>query len=153
HPGDAVGAGSPLHHAYRQATTITWVGIVACQLGTAMAVRTEHASLRSVGLFTNKPLLGALGFAGAFALAGVYVPFAHTVLGTEALSAGQWALVAPFPFIVWGADELRRWYRRRPEATVVGSQAPAPSSSAMKPPLPDHASRATNRWAYGRLRE
>lgn len=86
-----------------------------------MAVRTEHASLRSVGLFTNKPLLGALGFAMVFALAGVYVPVANTVLGTEALSAGQWALVAPFPFIVWGADELRRWYRRRLEAARVSS--------------------------------
>jgi magnesium-transporting ATPase (P-type) len=53
HPGDDVGAGSPLHHAYRQATTITWVGTVVCQLGTAMTVRTEHAFLRSVGLFTN----------------------------------------------------------------------------------------------------
>ncbi|WOX15164.1 hypothetical protein [Streptomyces sp. N50] len=39
------------------------------------------------------------------------------------------------------------------EPAVVGSQAPAPSSSDMKPPLPDHASRATDRWAYGRLRE
>jgi len=123
HPGDDVGAGSPLHHAYRQATTVTWVGIVACQLGTAMAVRTEHASLRSVGLFTNKPLLAALGFAMVFALAGVYVPVAHTVLGTEALSAWQWALVAPFPFIVWGVDELRRWYRRRPGAAPVSSVA------------------------------
>ncbi|WP_405969525.1 cation-translocating P-type ATPase C-terminal domain-containing protein [Streptomyces sp. NBC_00988] len=113
HPGDDVGAGSPLHHAYRQATTVTWVGIVACQIGTAMAVRTEHASLRGVGLFTNKPLLAAL--------AGVYVPVVHTVLGTETLSAGQWALVAPFPFIVWGADEIRRWHRRRPGAAPISS--------------------------------
>ncbi|MFJ1556298.1 cation-translocating P-type ATPase [Streptomyces mirabilis] len=121
HLGDDVGTGSSLHHAYRQATTVTWVGIVACQLGTAMAVRTEHASLRSVGLFTNKPLLAALGFAMAFAAVGVYVPVAHTVLGTETLSASQWALIAPFPFIVWGTDELRRWYRRRLEAAPVGS--------------------------------
>lgn len=105
--------GQPLHHAYRQATTVTWVGIVACQIGTAMAVRTEHASLRGVGLFTNKPLLAAL--------AGVYVPVVHTVLGTETLSAGQWALVAPFPFIVWGADEIRRWHRRRPGAAPISS--------------------------------
>ncbi|WP_329241615.1 cation transporting ATPase C-terminal domain-containing protein [Streptomyces sp. NBC_01478] len=90
HPGDDVGSGSPLHHVHRQATAITWVGIVACRLGTAMAVRTEHASLRSVGLFTDKPLLAALGFAMAFALAGVYLPVAHTVLGTEALSTGQY---------------------------------------------------------------
>lgn len=113
-PGDPVGLGSPLHHTYRQATTVTWAGIVACQLGTAVAVRTEHASLRTVGLFTNKPLLAALGVALAFAAAAVYLPAAHTLLGTEALTPGQWALIAPFPLVVWGADELRRWYRRRP---------------------------------------
>lgn len=36
---------------------------------------------------------------------------------------------------------------------VVSSQAAAPWPSAMKPPLPAHASRPTNRGAYGRLRE
>ena len=30
HPGDAAGAGSPLHHVRRQATTVSWLGIVAC---------------------------------------------------------------------------------------------------------------------------
>ncbi|MFD4556602.1 cation-translocating P-type ATPase [Streptomyces sp. NPDC058469] len=156
HPGDDVGAGSPLHHAYRQATTITWVGIVACQLGTAMAVRTEHASLRSVGLFTNKPLLAALGFAMAFAVAGVYIPMAHTVLGTEALSAGQWALVAPFPFIVWGADELRRRHRRRPEATSVSSVA-GPDHTAVadlqREGLPDQEGQELNGPLHKRVHD
>jgi magnesium-transporting ATPase (P-type) len=31
-----------------------FLGIVACQIGTAFAVRTDHASLRSVGFFTNR---------------------------------------------------------------------------------------------------
>jgi magnesium-transporting ATPase (P-type) len=52
HPGDPVGAGTALHHAYQQATTMTFAGIVACQIGTAFAERTDHASLRSVGLWT-----------------------------------------------------------------------------------------------------
>ena len=30
-----------------------WLGIVACQIGTAFAARTDRASLRSVGLFSN----------------------------------------------------------------------------------------------------
>ena len=38
--------GSPLHDAYLQATTMTFLGIVACQVGTAFAARTERASLR-----------------------------------------------------------------------------------------------------------
>ena len=113
HPGDPVGAGSPLHHAYRQATTVTWLGIVACQVGTAFAARTEHASLRSVGVFTNKPLLGAIGIALAFAAVIVYLPALHGLFGTEALAPSQLAIVAPFPFIVWGADEIRRWIKRR----------------------------------------
>ena len=77
----------------------------------------------SLALFTSKPLLGALGFAVAFAAVGVQVSAAHTVLGGEVLSAGRWALVAPLPFLAWGADELRRWYRRGRGAPPVGSGA------------------------------
>ncbi len=113
HPGAPTGVGSPLHDAYRQATTVSWLGIVACQVGTAFAVRTEHASLRSVGVLSNRPLLGAIGIALAFAAAVVYLPPLHGLFGTEALSLSQLATVAPFPFIVWGADEIRRWLRRR----------------------------------------
>ena len=56
--GDPVGAGDPLHHAYLQATTMTFAGMVAGQIGTAFAARTERASLRSAGVFTNHLLLG-----------------------------------------------------------------------------------------------
>jgi calcium-translocating P-type ATPase len=112
HPGAATGPGSPLHYAYRQATTVAWLGIVACQVGTAFAVRTDHASLRSVGVFSNRPLLAGIAAALAFAAAIVYLPLMHTIFGTEALTLAQLAIVAPFPFIVWGADEIRRWLLR-----------------------------------------
>ena len=112
-PGDPTGPGSALHFAYRQATTVTWLGIVACQIGTAFAVRTEHASLRSVGVFTNRPLLGAIGVALAFAAIVIYLPLVHGLFGTEALAPSQLLIVLPFPFIVWGADEIRRWAKRR----------------------------------------
>ena len=112
-PGDDVGAASPLHDAYLQATTMTFAGIVACQVGTAMAARTEHASLRSVGLFTNRMLLWGIAFELAFAGVLVYVPFLQDVFGTAALGPAELALLASFPFIVWGADELRRAHLRR----------------------------------------
>ena len=59
HPGDDVGTGSPLHHAYIQATTMSFLGIVSCQLGTAFAARTDRGSLRSIGFFSNRLLLWA----------------------------------------------------------------------------------------------
>ncbi|HET9172288.1 MAG TPA: cation-transporting P-type ATPase [Actinospica sp.] len=113
HAGAAVGVGTPLHHVYQQASTAAWLGIVVCQIGAAFAARTDHASLRSVGVFTNRPLLGGIAVALLFAAIVVYLPAAHPVFGTAALTPGQLVAVAPFPFVVWGADEIRRALRRR----------------------------------------
>jgi uncharacterized membrane protein YdfJ with MMPL/SSD domain len=67
-------------------------------------------------VFTNKVLLAGIAVALAFAAALVYLPALHGFFGTEALSPAQLAIVAPFPFIVWGADEVRRLLRRRYQA-------------------------------------
>jgi magnesium-transporting ATPase (P-type) len=121
HLGDPVGPGSRLHHAYQQASTVAWLGIVACQIGTAFAARTERASLRAIGVFSNPALLVGIVFEIAFALALVYTPLLQPFFGTAALSTGQLALVAPFPLIVWGADELRRLYQRHRRTTESNS--------------------------------
>jgi calcium-translocating P-type ATPase len=120
HLGAPVGPGTPLHQIYRQSTTVAWLGIVACQIGTAFAARTERASLRAIGVFSNPRLLGAIGCSLAFAAAIVYLPWLHGLFGTEPLSAGQLLTVAPFPLIVWGADELRRTLLRSRDARTPG---------------------------------
>ncbi len=112
HPGAPTGPGHLLNHGYRQATTVAWLGIVACQIGTGFAVRTDHASLRSVGVLTNRFLLGGIAFSLAFAALLIYLPALQAIFGTAALSPAQLGTVAPFPFIVWGADELRRLFVR-----------------------------------------
>jgi calcium-translocating P-type ATPase len=115
HPGAPTSAGHPLHHAYQQATTMTFLGIIAGQIGTAFAVRTGRASLRSVGVFSNRYLLGAIAIELALAAVFVYAPPMQDLLGTAALPAHFLALLIPYPFIVWGADELRRWLVRQRE--------------------------------------
>ena len=112
-PGDPVGAGSPLHQAYLEATTMTFVGIVACQVGTAFAARTDRASLRSIGVFSNRLLLWGIAFELAFTAALLWVPPLRDLFGTQPPPLADLALVLPFPFIVWGADELWRWNVRR----------------------------------------
>lgn len=113
HPGDPTGPGTPLHHAYQQATTMTFFGMVAGQIGTAFAARTEHVSLKTVGVLSNPLLLWGIAFELALASVIIYAPPVQTVLGTAALSPTVLALTIPYPFIVWGADELRRWLIRR----------------------------------------
>ena len=112
-PGDAVSSGDPLHDAYVKATTMTFAGIVACQVGTAFAARTAHSSLRRVGVFTNRLLLWGIAFELAFTAALLYLPPLQSVFGTSALSLTDLLFLAPFAVIVWGADELRRLKRRR----------------------------------------
>ncbi|MGH2880502.1 MAG: cation-translocating P-type ATPase, partial [Solirubrobacteraceae bacterium] len=128
-PGDPTGAGTPLHHGYVQATTMTFFSMVACQIGTAFAARTDRASLRSVGVFTNRLLLYGIAFELLLAAAIMYLPPLQSLLSTAPLPPDALAITVTFPFIVWGADELRRWAMRRRDSARARS-AGAPVSSA-----------------------
>ena len=124
HPGDPVGTGHPLHHAYLQATTMTFLGMIFGQIGTAFAVRTRRASLRSIGVFSNRYLLGAIVGELLLAAVFVYAPPLQSLLGTAGLPAHDLVLLLPYPFIVWGADELRRWLLRRHAARAAAVASP-----------------------------
>ena len=92
---------------------MTFAGIVACQIGTAFAARTDRASLFTIGVFSNRLLLWGILFEIAFTAAVIYAPPLQHIFGTAALSPTQLIVIAPFPVVVWGADELVRWARRR----------------------------------------
>ena len=123
-PGDDTGSGSPLHHTYLQATTMTFLGIVACQIGTGLAARTEHASLRSVGLFTNPLLLWGFAFEIAFATALVAIPQFAEAFGLACPPVAALLLLPFFPVVVWGVDELRRWRRRTRRGAAEADPVP-----------------------------
>jgi magnesium-transporting ATPase (P-type) len=112
HLGADVSSG-PLNLVWQQATTMSFLGIVACQIGTAMASRTQHASLRQVGPFTNTLLLWGIAYEIVFAAALVTVPWLQAVFGTATPAFWQVLFILPFPVIVWGVDELWRWNARR----------------------------------------
>ena len=116
HPGDPTGEGAALHQAYLEATTATFVAIVACQIGTAMAARNDRSSLLRIGVFTNRMLLSGIAFELLFTAALVYLPIANDVMRTSPLPLATIAFIAPFPVVVWAADELWRLARRRAEA-------------------------------------
>jgi magnesium-transporting ATPase (P-type) len=128
--GAPTGAGHPLHHAYLQATTMTWAGIVAGQIGAAFAARTTHASIRDIGVFTNIALLRGIAFEIVFAAAIIYLPPLQGIFHTASLGLGQLALLATFPFIVWGSDELYRAHRRRARPPRQSDAALAAEASA-----------------------
>jgi magnesium-transporting ATPase (P-type) len=112
-PGDDTSAGSPLHDDWLRATTMTFAGIVACQVGTAFASRVERASTWAIGWRSNPLLLWGIAFELVFTAALIYLPPLQSVFGTRPLGPAELALLATFPVIVWGVDELRRRRLRR----------------------------------------
>jgi calcium-translocating P-type ATPase len=124
--GTPTGPGTALHGAYLQATTASFAGIVACQIGTAFASRTQHASLRRIGLTSNRLLLAGIAFELVFAAAVIYLAPLQALIGTAALPAWVLATLLPMPVLVWGVDEVYRAGRRRrgiPTAPSAGSEA------------------------------
>jgi hypothetical protein len=124
HPGAATGPGSPPHHAYLQAITMTFLSMVMAQIGTAFAARTDRASQWSVGVFCNRPLLAGISLELALAAAIIYLPPLQHLLSTAALPPPLLLITLPFPFIVWGADEIRRYLLRRAD------RSPPPATAA-----------------------
>jgi calcium-translocating P-type ATPase len=126
HLGAPVGHASPLHHAYVVATTMTFFGMIAGQIGTAFAARTDRASLRSVGVFSNRLLLWGIAFELVLAAILIYAQPFQALLSTAPLGPAELLFALPYPFIVWGADELRRYLIRTRTARASGAVTPAP---------------------------
>jgi magnesium-transporting ATPase (P-type) len=106
-----------LHDTYVTATTMTFAGIVACQVGAGLATRTNRASLRQIGFFTNRLLLYGIAFEIAFAAALIYLPPLQGVFHTAALDPAELAVLAGFAVAVWATDELRRHRLRHQHLT------------------------------------
>lgn len=92
-----------------------FTSLALLQLGHALAVRSERDSLRSLGLRTNLPLLGAVLLTFALQLLVVYVPALQTLFETEALGAGELGLVLVASTGAFWAVELEKVVRRRLE--------------------------------------
>jgi calcium-translocating P-type ATPase len=118
HPGVAPDTTPALMHAYRQATTTTFATIVACQVGTAFAARTERASLAAVGVLSNPLLLAGIAFELGVAALVIYTPPLQEVFGTAAPPPWVLMLLVPCPVLVWVSDEVYRYLvRHRQSAT------------------------------------
>jgi Ca2+-transporting ATPase len=96
--------------------TMLFTVLTLSQMGNALALRSERDSLLSIGLLSNKPLLGAVILTLGLQLAVVYIPFFEKLFATVAMSAIDLALSLVLSSVVFWAVELEKWLLRR--ATV-----------------------------------
>jgi len=92
----------------------TMVFTVLCfsQMGHVMAIRSDRESLFKIGLFTNKPLLGALLLTVVLQLGLIYIPFLNTIFRTAPLSIAELSITIAVSSIVFWAVELEKWLKR-----------------------------------------
>jgi Ca2+-transporting ATPase len=92
----------------------TMVFTVLCltQLGHVLAIRSERHSLFTQGLFSNKPLLGAVVLAFLFQMATVYIPFLNPIFRTQPLSLPLLMVSLLVSSLVFVAVEIEKWVKR-----------------------------------------
>lgn len=93
----------------------TMVFTVLCfsQLGNVFAIRSETASLFSLGLRSNKPLLGAIVLTFALQMATIYVPFLNPIFKTQPLTLSELIFALILSSVVFFAVEIDKLIRRR----------------------------------------
>lgn len=92
--------------------TMTFTVLCFSQLGHVIAIRSERESLFKIGLFSNKPLLGAIVLTVSFQLMIIYVPFFNAVFKIQPLTFYELTITILASSIVFWAVEIKKWVSR-----------------------------------------
>ena len=93
--------------------TIVFNVLCISQLGHVLAIRFSNQSFFSVGMFSNKPLIGAVLLALLLQLAITYTPFLQPVFKTETLTLKEILLVFAASSLIFFAVEIEKLVTRK----------------------------------------
>ncbi|MBI4746118.1 MAG: cation-transporting P-type ATPase, partial [Deltaproteobacteria bacterium] len=103
-------------HAHWQ--TMVFTVLCLSQFGHVLAIRSEKESLFTQGIFSNKPLLGAVLLAFVLQMATIYMPFLNPVFKTEPLTMSELILSLALSSVVLCAVEVEKYFKRRGDEEV-----------------------------------
>jgi magnesium-transporting ATPase (P-type) len=112
-PGTPLPAGGP---ALATLSTMVFAAIVLGQMANAFECRSTRSSLRTIGLATNRLLVGAVAVEGLALLGFVYLRPIQALLGHQPLTPAQWLPVLAAPVLLLAAEETRKAVIRRHRA-------------------------------------
>lgn len=92
--------------------TMIFTTLALAQIWQALAIRSGQDSLFSVGLRSNKPLLGAMVLVFALQLAVLYIPFLQTFFQTRPLLPVDLGISIAASSLVFFVVEMEKWLTR-----------------------------------------
>ena len=93
--------------------TMVFTVLTFSQLAHVLAIRSETESLWRQGLFSNRPLLGAVLLTVALQLVVIYLPLLNSIFKTEPLTPFELGICFALPLVVLVAVEVEKLFRRR----------------------------------------
>ncbi len=113
--------GQPLAHTsilYLQATTACLAGIIATQIANVFTCRSAHISIITLGFFSNRLVLAAVGLELFLAGLIVYTPFGNSLFASSPIGINVWLLLIPFAVLLLAVDEGRKYLSGRSAVTA-----------------------------------
>jgi Ca2+-transporting ATPase len=93
--------------------TMVFTVLSLSQMGHVLAIRSDSESLFSLGLFSNKPLLGAVVLTFVLQMATIYVPVLNPIFKTAPLTVAELCIALLLSSIVFFAVEIEKWWFRK----------------------------------------
>ena len=97
----------------QSAETMAFVTLSLAELFRAYTVRSERASLFSIGIFSNKYMQYAVGISITLLLLVCAVPFLQPIFNTHFLTGREWGVVLGLAFTPAIAEEITKFFLRR----------------------------------------
>ncbi|MFZ5856962.1 MAG: cation-translocating P-type ATPase [Chloroflexota bacterium] len=97
------------------AETMAFLTLSLCELFRAYTVRSERASLFTIGFFSNKYMQYAIGLSITLLLLVCSVPFLQPIFNTHFLALNEWLIVVGLALVPAASEEITKLYLRRSE--------------------------------------
>jgi len=95
------------------AETMAFVTLSLCELFRAYTVRSERASIFTIGIFSNRYMQYAVGLSITLLVLVTAVPFLQPIFNTHFPSAREWAVVVGLALIPAISEEITKFFLRK----------------------------------------
>jgi Ca2+-transporting ATPase len=119
-----------IHRGLPHWQTMAFTVLCFSQLGMALVIRSRRESIFTLGLFSNKAMLGSVVLTVGLHLTILYVPFCNELFSTQPLTVAELGITVAVASVVFWVVEIQKLIIRRRGSPVM-LQLKTPSAALL----------------------